>query len=104
MDPVQASPPGQPMLEQQAEEYDHQPAEVCHAKSRKQPEEEEEDPHQKMAEEGGFEGVVGAPADDEGVETVFAVEFVILQGIDHVETDQPEDHGGGEDGGEDGSI
>lgn len=92
------------MLEEQADENDHEACRVGHTEAGKQSEDGEEAPHEHMGEEGGLEGVAGAPADDERVEVMGSVEFVVLEGIDDIEPDEPEDDGGGEDEGEDGAL
>ena len=42
------------------------------------------------------QGVARAPAHDQRMQAVLAVEFIILQGVDDVETDEPEDDGDGQ--------
>jgi hypothetical protein len=50
-----------------------------------------------MDEEGELQRILRAPAHDQGMKAVGAVEFVILDGVNDVESDQPADNSQRED-------
>src|SRR5688572_4791734 len=101
IDPFKAAAAGDPVFEEEAGEDDQEGDKVGNPEAGEQSVDREQAPHKQVDKEGKLKRVFWAPADDEGMEAVGAVEVVVLDGIDDVEADQPADDGEREDDGRD---
>lgn len=89
------------MFEKERDENEQRADVKGDAEAVEEAENDEQAPHHEVNEEGELEGVLGSPADHERVEVVFAVEVVILNGVDDVEADEPADDSKPKDDGDD---
>ena len=80
------------MLQPEAGGDDHHADPVGHFECGQQAEDHEQDEHDNMHEKGGVQRIGRAPAHDDGVQFVRAVELKILNGVNDVEPDQPQHH------------
>ena len=57
------------------------------------PKQEQQAPHQHVGQKRSLERIFRSPGDHEGMQTLALIEFVVLQGVDNIESDEPEHDG-----------
>lgn len=98
--PLHAAPAHQPVFKAQQDHDDQHSDPVRETEAREQSQKDQQSEHQDVREQSGLQGVVWPPAHDERMQFVSAVKIVILNGVDHVEADEPEEHHDGHGGGQ----
>src|SRR3954470_1253866 len=92
VDPVEASSFGDEMFQHDAQHDDDPSDDEGEPESAQHPEGKQQAAHNHVSEECGLQSVLRPPGNYQRMEALFAVEFIILQGVDNVETNQPQNH------------
>src|ERR1035438_8361976 len=92
------------MLHNQATQNKYQPHPISQPEASQQPKRDQQAPHHQMGKERCRQRVFYSPAHDQRMQSLFSIEFVILQGVYDVETDQPKYHSSGQQQGQHGAV
>ena len=77
------------MFKDETAEDDEPADEIGDAKAAKEAKGDQYSAHDHVGQKGGPQGVFRAPSYDERMQAVRFVEFIILEGVNDVESDQP---------------
>src|SRR6267154_2212491 len=89
--PLQAAPAGDPVLEHQAANNNKPPAQVGDAESAQDAKQQQQPAHNQVCQKGALERVLGPPRNHQRMQAVGTVKFVVLQRVNNIEPNQPED-------------
>ena len=77
------------MLEHNAQNDDHPADDERESKAAQEPKDENESAHEEMSEKSSLKRIFRPPSDYTRVKAMRAIELIILQRINNIESDQP---------------
>lgn len=92
IDPVQTAAARNPMFQHEAADDDEPADEIREAKPAQHAKRKQQSAHDHVREKRAGERIFLSPRDDERMQAVRFVELVILQRVNDVETDEPQNH------------